>query len=81
MSAGSHFATALSGGLGLPGGGQRVAEGWQRQRRVMAAMAALPVAATAIAAAVLTDVQYSAGGAGGSWARTSALNFAWGPLR
>jgi len=58
-----------------------VAEGWQRQRRVMAAMAALPVAATAIAAAVLTDVQYSAGGAGGSWARTSALNFAWGPLR
>jgi hypothetical protein len=48
----------------------------------MAAMAALPaalpVAAMAIAAAVLTDVQYSAGGAGGSWARTSALNFAWG---
>ena len=47
----------------------------------MAAMAALPVAAMAIAAAVLTDVQYGAGGAGGSWARTSALNFAWGPLR
>ena len=61
MSAGSHFATALSGV-----GGQRVAEGWQRRRRVMAAMVALPVAVVAIAAAALTDVWHSGGGPGGS---------------
>ena len=47
-------------------GGQRVAEGWQRRRRVMAAMVALPVAVVAIAAAALTDVWHSGGGPGGS---------------